>query len=169
MPQPPYVPLRSADRVRPVERLPAPDEWRPDRPGDIQTVTQPSGDQFGVAGPDQGFGLKLARHFKPRLQLAPNEHAEDAVVGCLAVGLKRAALFGRAPVIYDFELAYTLWGFLGDAPSELVKFRKPYFEAVSHHYEAQRAIADAVPDSTLRLSPAEVASKVSNWQSLLTV
>lgn len=169
MPQPPYVPLRSADRVRPVERLPVPDEWRPDRPGDIRTVRQPEGDQFGVAGPDQGYGLKLARHFNDRLQLAANEHTEDAVRGCLAVGLKRASLFGRAPVIYDFELAYRLWGFLDGAPAELVKFRRPYFDAASHHYEAQRAIADAVPESTLRMSPAQVASQLSNWRSLFAV
>ncbi len=167
MPQPDYVPLRATDRVRPAERLPVPDDWRADRPGDIDTVGQPSGPRMGSAGPDQGYGLKLARHFLDRIKLGEHEHAEDAVMGCLAVALKRASLFGRAPVIYDFELAYTLWGFVGDAPSDFVAYRKPIFEAAGHHYEDQRAIADAVPESTLRMTPAQVAERIGTWRSLI--
>jgi hypothetical protein len=167
-PQPDYVPVRPADRVRPTERLPVPDSWEPDRPGDIRSVRQPWGTRMGSPGPDQGFGLMLARRFVDRLQLAEGEHAEDAVAGCLAVALKRAALFGRAPVIHDFELAYTLWGFLGDAPKDLVTARKPLFEAASHHYEDQRAIADAVPESTLRLKSADIASALAgDWRQLI--
>src|SRR6185437_6463075 len=106
--------------------------------------------------------------FKDRLKLADNEHAEDAVAGCLGTALKRASLFGRAPVIYDFELAYTLWGFLGDAPEDLVEFRKPLFEAASHHYIDQRNITDAVPESTLRMTPSQVAASIGEWKKLIT-
>lgn len=167
MPQPDYVPLKATDRVRPAERLPVPDDWRPTRPGDITTVGQPTGPLTGSAGPDQGYGLKLARHFLDRIKLEEHEHAEDAVWGCLAVALKRASLFGRAPVIYDFEFAYTLWGFLDGAPSDLIEYRKSLFEAASHHYEDQRAIADAVPEETLRLTPAQVGGRLSSWRSLV--
>ncbi len=169
MPAPDYVPQSPADDVRPGERLPVPDEWRNDRPSDIRTVHQPAGPLLGSAGPDQGYAVKLARHFKDRLQLAPHEHSEDAVAGCLAVGLKRASLFGRAPVIYDLELAYTLWGFLGSAPSDLVDFRVPLFEAASHHYEDQRRIADSVPEATLRLTPGQVSERIKDWRSLISV
>jgi len=169
MPQPDYVPLQSADVVRAVERLPAPLEWFADRPGEITGTRQPDGPQMGNAGPDQGYGIKLARHMADRLQLTAHEHVEDAIAGCLPVALKRAALFGRAPVIYDFEVAYTLWGFLGDAPTELVAHRQPMFSEASHHYEDQRAIADAVPDSTLRMTPAQVTESLGEWRSLLSI
>lgn len=169
MPQPDYVPLRPADKVRPTERLPVPDGWMPDRPADLDVVRQPVGRQMGRPGPDQGYGLKLAKRFVDRLQLAKGEHAEDAIAGCLAVGLKRAASFGRAPVIYDFEFAFTLWGFLGGGPDELIEARRPLFEAAGHHYEDQRAIADAVPEDTLRLSPVQVAQQLADWRRLIVM
>ncbi len=172
MAQPEYVPIDADDRVRPVERLPVPDRWVPDRPGEIKGVGIPTGKRFGTPGPDQGYGLKLARSFveSGKLVLAEGEHAEDAVAGCLGVALKRASMFGRAPVIYDFELAFALFGFLDAAvPRELVEFRKPLFQAASHHYWDQRGIVDHVPDSTLRMQPADVRSRVGDWRTLLSV
>jgi pimeloyl-ACP methyl ester carboxylesterase len=44
----------------------------------------------------------------------------DAIVGCIGVALKRASLFGRAPVLHDLTVALTIWGYLGDAPPDLV-------------------------------------------------
>jgi hypothetical protein len=164
--QPDHVPVAPADRVRQLERLPAPSRWRADRPGDI-TGIQPAGHGLGVPGPDQGYGLKLANRFTDKLQLAAGEHTEDAVAGCLGVGLKRAALFGRGPVIYDFELAYDVWGFLGGAPSELLEFRRPLFESVAHEYSRQRDIVDLVPEATLRMTPAQVHERLADWKTLL--
>jgi len=168
MAQPEYVPLNVADRVRPTDVLPPHGGWRQDRPAEITGVTGHTGTRRGSPGPDQGFGLKLARRFKNRLELAPHEHAEDAVAGCLAVGLRRASLFGRAPVIHDLELAFTLWGFLGGAPAELVDHRVPLFREASHHYWDQRGIADRVLESTLRLTPVTVRAQLADWRSLLT-
>ena len=63
---------------------------------------------MGSQGPDQGFALRLARAFRSRLRLGPGEHVADVVVGCVGVALKRAALFGRAPVADDLEaVSYT--------------------------------------------------------------
>jgi hypothetical protein len=122
---------------------------------------------LGSQGPDLGYGIKLARTFIDRITLTEAEAVDDAVTGCFVVGAKRASLFGRAPVIYDFELAYTLWGFLGAPPADLVAFRTPLFMGASHHYEQQRAVADRVPEGTLRLSPADVRARLSDWRSLL--
>lgn len=124
---------------------------------------------MGATGPDTGYGLKLARRFVDRLQLTEGIAAEDAVAGCFPVGTKRATLFGRAPVIYDFELAFTLWGFLGGAPSDLIEARRPLFHACSHHYWDQRDLADAVPETTLRLTPAQVRERLLSWRSLLVL
>jgi hypothetical protein len=89
----------------------------------------------------------------------------------VAVALKRASLFGRAPVIHDLRVAFTLWGFLDEhADDELVALRRPRFEGVphAHHYAELRAIADAVPESTLRLTPDQVRSEYgAGWRSLL--
>ena len=88
-----------------------PHAWSPDRPGDIVGF-QPSGDRLGYQGPDQGFAIKIANGFKDRLQLQPGEHAADAIKGCLGVGLRRASMFSRAPVVHDLTIAFTIWGFL---------------------------------------------------------
>ncbi len=166
-PQPEYVPLGRSDRVRTSERLPAPQRWMADRPADFSIPAPPAGDSFGRPGPDQGYGLKLAKRFKDQLQLQPGEHAEDAISGCLGVALRRAAAFGRAPVIYDLELAFTLFGFLGGSPTELVEFRRPFFDAASHDYWDQRDIADLVQEDTLGMSPAEVRTRLADWRSLV--
>ena len=167
MAQPEYVPQSADDRVRPAERLPPPRHWFQDRPAEIKGYGQPTGKRMGVPGPDQGYGLKLAHQFEDRLQLTPDEHAEDVIAGCLGVGLRRAALFGRAPVMPDFELAYTLWGFLGDAPDDLIEHRVPLFQGASHDYWQTRVIADRVAESTLRLTPAQVREQLSDWRTLL--
>ena len=167
MTQPEYVPIASAARVRPAERLPPARPWRAQRPGDLKGPVHPSGPGLGTPGPDQGYALKLAHQFAGRLQPAEGEHLDDAVAGCLGVALRRAALFGRAPVVWDLELAFTLWGYLGGAPPELVEERVRLFKGVAHDYWAQRAIADRVPDGTLRLTPAQVRERLGDWRSLL--
>lgn len=169
MAQPEYVPIDAGDRVRPAERLPAPRRWLANRPGEVVDVELPKGKRFGSPGPDQGYAFKLAHLYDGHLTLTEGEHAEDAVAGCVAVALRRASLFGRAPVVYDLELAFGVWGFLDSAPPDLVEFRKPLFQAVAHHYAEQRNIVDRVPESTLRMAPDGVRSRVADWRSLLVV
>jgi hypothetical protein len=168
MAQPDHVPLNEADRLRPVERLPTPAAWMADRPADLRGAGQPSGRLLGTQGPDQGYALTLAGRFVDRLVLGPGERAGDAVVGCLGVALKRAALFGRAPVLFDYEVALRLFGFLGEAPADLVEWRRPLFQGAAKDYHAQRRISDLVPEDTLRLSPAEVLDRLLGWRSLIT-
>ena len=167
MTQPEYVPVRAADEVRPVERLPAPRRWKSDRPGDLRPGARLHGHGLGVPGPDQGYALLLARRFSGRLELAPGETEDDAMTGCTAVALKRAARFGRAPVLADLELAFTLFGYVGDAPEELVAARQEIFAGASHHYWQTRWIADRVPESTLRLTPSEVRERQGSWRELM--
>ena len=167
MTAPDYVPLAGPDRIRPVVRLPVPRSWEATRPGEKPDPEPPTGPKFGSTGPDLGYGMKLAQRFKTKLELTDGEHSEDALAGCFAVGAKRAALFGRAPVIYDMELAFTLWGFLGEPPEDLVSFRKALFMGASHDYWEQRQIVDRVHDATLRMTPAQVKAKLADWQSLV--
>lgn len=156
MTQPDHVPIQAPDRVRPSERLATPGSWAPDRPADLLDQRPPAGRRMGLTAPDGGYGLKLAKRFEDRLVLAAAESAHDAVAGCFACGVRRAASFGRAPVIYDMEWAYGLWGYLGGAHGDLVAWRTGLFRGASHHYTDQRDIVDAVADATLRRSPADV-------------
>lgn len=147
-----------------------PDRWTPDRPGIVQGL-QPEGPRLGAQGPDQGYALTLANRFTDRLQLQEGERTGDALRGCVAIALRRASLFGRAPVIHDLTLAFTIWGFLDpNPPTELVAVRRRTFEGVgnvNHHYAEGRAIADRVPESTLRMTVAQVQSAYpAQWGSL---
>lgn len=168
MTQPEYVPVLEADKVRDGKKLPPHGGWRADRPGDLGGG-QPTGARLGNTGPDAGYGLKLIKSFQDRLELAKGEHAADAIAGCFGVGSKRAALFGRAPVIYDYELALTLYGFLGGAPADLIAFRQPLFQSCAHHYFEARDLCDRVPESTLRMTPAQVRAKLGGWKQLIAV
>ena len=169
MSQPDHVPLQATDRVRPSALLPAPASWYLDRPADQTNLESPVGPRFGSAGTDAGYGLKLARRLEGRLALTEEEHAEDAVAGGFACGARRAASFGRAPVIYDMEWAYGLWGFLGGAPEDLVAWRKPMFRGAAEDYWAQRLIVDAIRPETLRLTPDQVRERLPEWKDLLII
>jgi hypothetical protein len=171
MAAPEHVPV---DRTQPVRGYRSPprraQSWRPDRPGEVIEAGQPRGPQLGHQGPDQGFALSLARRFEGKLTLAPGEHEKDALAGAVGVALKRASLFGRAPMVHDLTVALTIWGFLGAAPEELVACREPLFEEVSHphHYAKLRRLVDLVHDDSLRLTPAQVTvAHRSDWRSLL--
>ncbi|HEX4981647.1 MAG TPA: hypothetical protein VFV63_08115 [Ilumatobacteraceae bacterium] len=138
-----------------------PDTWMPDRPGELDGA-QPRGPQLGTQGPDQGYALKLANRLRPSLRLQPGERADDAVRGCLGIALRRASLFGRAPIIHDLRMAFTIWGFLDeDPPPDLVECRRKLFAGVGnvmHHYAEGRRVADMVPESTLRAGVDEVGA-----------
>ena len=171
MAAPEHVPV---DRNQPVRAYQSPprlaESWMPDRPGEVVDSGQPHGDRFGNQGPDQGYMLSLARRFEGKLTLTTGEHEKDALAGAVAVALKRASLFGRAPVVHDLTVALTLWGFLGEAPKELAELRTHLFEEVSHphQYVDQRRIVDLVPESALRMSPGQVAeAHRADWRSLL--
>ncbi len=168
MAAPDYVPTPLSERPRESLRIPPPQRWMADRPADLQRG-QPIGPTLGRPGPDQGYALKLAEHFRDRVQVAEGENVDDALAGCVAVALKRAAVFGRAPVAHDLELALRLWGYLGGAPDDLVQYRRRLFGGAAHHYWDQRAITDVVPEETLRLTPAKVAERLSDWRQLVNV
>ncbi len=128
------------------------------------------GPGLGSQGPDQGYALKLAERFAGQLMLAPGEREDDALAGCVAVALRRASMFGRAPVMHDLRLALELFGFLGEADAELVAWRRDQFAgAAGHHgYHVKLRLAALVPAETLRLTPAAAAeARTDNWRTPL--
>lgn len=170
MAAPEHVPRPKAEKARVYESPPwSGDSWEQDRPAEL-TQGQPMGPRLGFQGPDQGFILKLARRYEGQLALTAGEHEADVIAGCTAVALKRASLYGRAPVIHDLEVAFMIFGFLprdGQPDAALVKLRTQLFEEVSnlHHYSELRHIVDLVPVATLKLPPAAVqAQAAQDWR-----
>lgn len=172
---PEHVPTEPAVKVRAYTSPPRrPDTWTVDRPADFAgSSRQPAGDQLGSQGPDQGYALKLAGILEPDLHLADGEHARDALAGIVAVGLKRASLLGRAPVIHDLRIGATLFGFLDpSADATLVERRRELFEEVGHfhHYAELRHIADLVSPDVLRQTPDQVTARYeADWRDQLSL
>jgi hypothetical protein len=172
MAAPKYAPLSPTDASRAYSSPDyVPDPWVPERPAEIEG-RQPQGERLGYQGPDQGYALKLVERFRDRVHLQPGESFDDAARGCLNIALRRASRYGRAPVIHDLTVAFTMWGFLdANPPRELVEVRRRLFEGVAnttHHYTEGRLIADQVPAATLELSHDQVAAAYARggWQAL---
>lgn len=168
MTQPNFVPIVETDQVRPSYRLRTPRDWRAVRVAEVRGPKHPRGRELGIPGPDQGYAFLLAHTlFEDRLVLTEGITAEDALVASSVVASARAALFGRAPVAKDIELALVLFGFLGGAPDDLVAWRGPLFKSAAHHYQQQRTIAAAASEDTLRLTPDAVRARLTDWRSML--
>ena len=166
----PYVPTQAEDAPRESTRVPPPKGWLAVRPGDLppgERVSHP-GNLFGTPGPDSGYALQLAARFHGRLEIVAPETEHDALAVAAELAMRRAALFGRAPVLPDLELAFTLFGWLGAASPEMREWRRLTAAGAAHDYPRRRALVDAVPKATLRLKPGEdVRAGLGNWWALL--
>jgi hypothetical protein len=152
----PYVPVAPEDAPRQSVPIPPAHGWRATRPGDIDPAVGVGcqGLLFGTPGPDSGYALALAQRFRERITVVSPETIGDAEAVAAGLAMRRAALFGRAPVICDLEVAFTLFGWLGDPPQELVDWRRFAVAGVEHDYARRVALIDAVPEDVLR-RPAE--------------
>jgi len=172
MPTDPFVPSDLADRPRQQQNLPpglAPPparDWRADRPGDLDGA-QPDGALLGRPGPNVGYAYTLAARARDSLRLAPPEHADDAISVIAEIAAKRAALFGRAPVMGDIDVAIALLGYDGVADAGFVEKRTRLVHEAAHNYLRRRALVDAAPDGLLRKRMSEVAQSVDEWRSQL--
>ena len=170
MAAPEYVPVSVTDKVRvpweSPDHVPAP--WTLDRPAEVGQGRQPVGPRLGYPGPDIGYALTLAALIRSEVLAAPGDQVDDAVSGCTAIAMRRASLFGRAPVMPDLRLAFTIWGWFDAAPSEDLRgVRRAAFEAASHDYEIRRAVVDQVPEETLRMTVGQATEAYpSRWREL---
>jgi hypothetical protein len=172
MPTDPFVPSELADVPRQQQNLPpglAPPParyWRANRPGDVHGVPE-EGSLLGTPGPNVGYAYTLAGRVRDRLRLSPFEHADDAVAVIAEIAGKRAAKFGRAPVMVDVDVAIALLGYDGLADEQFVELRSRLVHEAAHDYIRRRAMVDAVPDWLLPLRMAEVLERVDAWRSQL--
>lgn len=168
MTQPKFAPILECDEVRATMRLPIPPPWRLHRPAELAPAPAPAHrPHTGSPGPDQGYALHLAERFGPALLLTEGEHADDVLAGATAIALRRASIFGRAPVSADLRLALDLFGFLTGAEEDLVDARRELFAGAAHDYDVRRDLADNIPEDKLRQSPSDVTATGADWVSLL--
>lgn len=163
---PDFVPVNPTRRVRkyssPPRRVTTPSGFRP--------VAQPRSKGMGRVGPDQGYAYRLAGQFELHLG---GVHRQDAIAGCVEVATKRAAMSGRAPMVHDMEVAFTVFGFLDpDTDAELAEHRRLWFTELHHphQYRHRRNLADMVCDEVLEKSPEAIkAAYQLDWRRNLAV
>ena len=80
---------------------------------------------------------------------------------------KRAASFGRAPVMGDIDVAIALLGYDGLADDAFVAQRARLVHDAAHSYPSRRALVDAVPDDLLRLKLSDLLARVDDWRARL--
>jgi hypothetical protein len=162
----PFVAARIEDKPRQKQNLapgvnyPAARPWRAGRPGELR-VGQPHGDLFGVPGPNIGYALTLVERGKERMALAPHEHWSDAAAVVGEVAMKRAASYGRAPVMPDVECVRLALGYQGGCEPDFAKWRVIVVAGAHESYARRRAICDAVPLDAIRLTPSALESRVA--------
>jgi len=170
MAAPEFVPVKPLDDVRTYASPPRrPGQWRANRPGDLE-AGQPRGKGFGNQGPDQGYVLTLVSRFEGKLHLTPGENPDDVTAGIVAIAMKRASLFGRAPMIHDLTAAYTIWGLLDpNPPKELVELCKRVCAGVAqpNHWLELGRLVDGVSEEALRKPHSELSA--ADWQDTLDV
>ena len=168
MSQPAFVPITTADQVRPTIPQPVPTHLA-GRPGEDRCVEAPEGRRFGSPGPDQGYALRLAHRIVERCHLFDGEQAHDVEVGAALLAARRAGDAGRAPSIHDLEAVLGLFGFLDPAPpAELIAHRRWAFASVGHSYATQRALVGSVSAAALQLSPDAAAAAAKDWRSFIS-
>jgi hypothetical protein len=165
----PYVPTRPEDAPRRSVAIPPASGWRAVRPGDLDPAmgSGRKGVLFGSPGPDSGYALTLAGLFHDQIALAPPETIHDAEVIAAQVAMRRGGLFGRAPVRADVELGFTLFGWLGNPPADLVEWRRLAVAGVGHDYVRRVGLVEAIPDAVMRQRPDEIRARQSDWRQLL--
>lgn len=172
MPTDPFVPERLEDEPRqepnlaPGVKMPAARAWVADRPGDLP-AGQPVGKLLGSPGPNVGYALTLAHRMRDRFVLAPHEHLDDAMDLVAEIAMRRAALFGRAPVMPDVLFGMQIMGYRGDADRDFVTWRVRAVQGVHHNYYERRVLVDAIPVDVLRLVPTALPAHLDEARDAL--
>jgi hypothetical protein len=156
---------RQLPNLAPGVRYPPAKGWYADRPGDLE-AGQPTGELLGRPGPNIGYALTLAERTRDKLAIGQHESIDDSLAVVAELAMKRAASFGRAPVMPDVDIASTLLGYKGEVDPAFVEWRSHALHGAHHEYDRRRTIVDAVPDAVLRMPP-QVAALVIEFRTSL--
>jgi hypothetical protein len=155
---------RQQQNLPPGVALPPARSWRAERPGDLG-AEQPHGERFGTPGPNVGYAYTLANRARERFRVGPHEPLHDVVAVVAEVAGRRAASFGRAPVMSDVNHALAVFGYDGSADAAFVETRTRLVQDASHDYSRRRALVDAVTDDLLGASGSALGPLVREWRA----
>jgi hypothetical protein len=158
---------RQQPNLAPGVSMPPARPWVPDRPGDEVALGQPRGRLFGTPGPNIGYARTLAHHLADRLALGPHEHLADALAVVSELAMKRAASYGRAPVMTDLECGALVLGYLGGCDPDDTLWRIEATEGADHDYPTRRAVCDAADLAVLRRPPNDIARRAREVRTQL--
>ena len=167
MAAPPYVPVPLTPRIRRGDEFSVgPPRPLPPRPAEVASCSpQPPG--FGVACPDGGFALRLVEARQGSLTLGPGERTADACAAIAAIGLRRAALLGRAPVLADVDIGRAVLGY-DAAPSPLLcQWRRDHVDGAARRVDVRQQLADAA-QLGLDLVPGPSREQTEGWRAQFT-
>jgi hypothetical protein len=170
VPTDPYVPPdpdarpRQQQNLPPGVALPPASQWRPERPGDLGPG-QPEGELFGSPGPNVGFAYTLTQKAAPRFELGAHEGPDDVIPVVAELAGRRAAHFGRAPVLADVERAAAILGYDGAADPSWVEARSRLVHEAGHSYTRRRALVASVPEDLLRGAGTDAARGAAAWRA----
>src|SRR3954453_19012963 len=135
MATPHYVPVPAALPVRRPEAVPVgPPLPLPPRPAEV-VGPQPHPPGFGAPCPDGGFALRLAAMRERQLALGDGERRADACAAVAAIGLRRAPLLGRAPILKDIDVGRSVLGYGGPVPAGLGRWRRRWIAGAARDIE----------------------------------
>jgi hypothetical protein len=165
----PYVPTRPEDAPRRSVAIPPAVGWRAVRPGDIDPAVGAgcNGVLFGTPGPDSGYALTLAERFHGQITAVFPETVHDAEQLAAQFAMRRGGVFGRAPVRGDLELGFSLFGWLGDPPADLVEWRRKAAADAAHDYARRVTLIEAIPEWVVRHRIDDIRARLGEWRHLL--
>ena len=172
MPTDPFVAPTLADAPRQEQNLatgvhlPPARTWRADRPGEVRG-RQPHGQLFGTPGPNVGYALALANRARGRLALVAHERAADALAVVAELSMRRAASFGRAPVMADVEASLLVLGYQGGCDPGFAEWRARAVDGAEEDYPRRRALCNALDTDALRLAPGAASPRVGAIRTAL--
>ena len=117
---------------------------------------------LGDPGPNVGYAYTLAQRARKRLRLGPGENVDDALPVVAEIAGRRAASFGRAPVMADVDHAIALLGY-EESDKEWAGTRARLLHGAGHHYQLRRAIVASVPEAVSRARTLE-RTEVDAWR-----
>lgn len=155
----PYVPPNRDTEYRP-EQLPPAKPWFARRPA--ETSADPHAPTFGAIGPDMGYARSLLTLFSRRL--GPGGcNRDDLLEAGVAVAMRRATMFGRAPIPEDLEVAFLLLGALDGVPGDWSRAGgsvAAHVEGVRYKPAQAAHLAASMPDSWLCRKPGGVRQQL---------
>ncbi len=159
----PFVP-EHRDSVYADDELPPSRPWRADRPGEVSG--SPDVVMFGAIGPDAGYIGRLAAGYMDRIVAGVSNKA-DLVAGAEAIAMRRASVYGRAPIGADLEVGLLVLGAFEGAPGDWSSLQSAIavkVRGMRYPPAKNRAVelADSVDRSWLDLDPDGVRERLSS-------